>query len=257
MLCHLDVLYYFLFVYSQKDTMPTKIKMTTILPDYNNTGDLALKNQNTLRRLVGILGILLPVILYLFLQLVKNFDPILPSISHYYFTRAGSVFEIIVSLLAIFLLIYKGEKIIDYILSSIAGFSALLMLIFPTGNLWGYNGKAKYDSVAVTCFEQSLFRPKFHYACAALFLLCLACMALFIFTKSSGVRTANKKVRNIIYRICGGCMLAALSIAFAGFLNIIPAAYYDLHNLTFWMEVIAVEAFGIAWIIKGEVILAG
>lgn len=237
--------------------MPTKIKMSTILPNYDNTGDLALKNQNTLRRLVGTLGILLPVILYLFLQLVKNFDPVLPSISHYYFTRAGSLFEIIVSLLAIFLLIYKGEKMIDYVLSSIAGFSALLMLIFPTGNLWGYNGSAKYDSVAVTCFEQSLFRPGFHYTCAALFLLSLACMALFIFTKSSGVKTLNKRKRNLIYRLCGVLMLASLAIAFAGFIKIIPAAFYDQHNLTFWMEVIAVEAFGIAWMIKGEVILAG
>ena len=197
--------------------------------------------------------------MYLFLQLSNNFDLILPSISHYYFTRAASIFEIIVSLLAIFLLIYKGEKLIDYVLSSVAGFSALLMLLFPTSNLKDYNNTTKYDSIAVTFFEQSQFRPKFHYGCAALFLLSLAAMSLFLFTKSSQTpsnRTRKKKIRNKIYRICGGTMLTALCIAFLGFLNIIPSIFYDGNNLTFWMEVISVEAFGIAWMVKGELVLA-
>lgn len=239
--------------------MTTKSKNDSILPDYDNTGDLALKNQNTLRRLVGTLGILLPFLVYLFLQLTGNFDPFLPSISHYYFTRSASIFEIIVSLLAIFLLIYKGEKPIDYILSTIAGLSALLMLIFPTSNLRGYNDGNRYDPVAVTFFEQSEFRPIFHYACAALFLLSLAVMSLFLFTKSSkspSHRTGKKKIRNLIYRICGGTMLAALCVAFLGFLNVIPSSFYDGNNLTFWMEVISVESFGIAWMVKGELVLA-
>lgn len=209
--------------------------------------------------MVGTLGVLLPLLVYLFLQLSNNFDLILPSISHYYFTRAASIFEIIVSLLAIFLLIYKGEKLIDYVLSSVAGFSALLMLLFPTSNLKDYNNTTKYDSIAVTFFEQSQFRPKFHYGCAALFLLSLAAMSLFLFTKSSQTpsnRTRKKKIRNKIYRICGGTMLTALCIAFLGFLNIIPSIFYDGNNLTFWMEVISVEAFGIAWMVKGELVLA-
>jgi hypothetical protein len=239
--------------------MTAEKKRNSILPDYSTTGGLALKNQNTLRRLVGILGILLPLLVYLFLQLTSNFDLILPSISHYYFTRAASIFEIIVSLLAIFLLIYKGEKLVDYILSSVAGISALLMLIFPTSNLRGFNGTSKYDSIAVTFFHTSLFRPKFHYACAALFLLSLALMALFLFTKSSdspSFRTRNKKIRNKIYRICGVAMLAALCVAFLGFVNVIQPNFYDANNLTFWMEVVAVEAFGIAWMVKGELVLA-
>ena len=110
----------------------TNIKpQSSLLPTYEKTGDIALKNQKTLRKLVGVLGILLPLLVYLFLQVTDNFNSALPSISHYYFTRAASIFEIIVSLLAVFLMIYKGEKFIDYILSTIAGLSALLMLIFP------------------------------------------------------------------------------------------------------------------------------
>ncbi len=238
--------------------MKPKPAQKSILPNYRNTGDIALKYQSTLRKLVGSLGILLPLLVYLFLQFTNGFDPILPSISHYYFTRAASLFEIIVSLLAVFLLVYKGEELVDYILSSIAGFSALLMLLFPTGNLRGYNHTIKYDSVAVTFFEQSPFRPKFHYICAALFLLSLAVMALFVFTKSShrpSQRTPNKRNRNKVYRTCGVVMLAAMCVAFLGFLNIIPSTIYDGNNLTFWMETLSVEAFGVAWMVKGELIL--
>ena len=42
-------------------------------------------------------------------------------------------------------------------------------------------------------------------------------------------------------------MLAAFCVAFAGF--------YDANDLTFWMETVSVEAFGIAWIVKGEIVL--
>lgn len=236
--------------------MAAKLANKGILPSYDKTGDIALKNQQTLRRLVGTLGMLLPLLVYLFLQATNNFDPVLPSISHYYFTRSASLFEIIVSLLAVFLLIYKGEKLVDFILSSVAGISALLMLLFPTSNLYNYDHETTYNAVAVTCFQQSAFRPKFHYGCAALFLLCLACMSLFLFTKSSGYKTKHKKIRNKFYIVCGVIMLAALGTAFMGFLNIIPSSYYDAHNITFWMEVISVEAFGISWMVKGEVILA-
>lgn len=239
--------------------MKPKSHSNAILPDYKSTGDIALKDQQTLRKLLGSLGILLPLLLYIFLWVTSNFNLVLPSISHYYFTRAASLFEIIVSLLAVFLLIYKGEELLDYILSSIAGFSALLMLLLPTGNLRGYNHSIKYDPVAVTFFKESLLRPKLHYAFASLFLLSLAVMALFVFTKSSHAprnRTRNKRRRNKIYRLCGTVMLVALVVALLGFLSVIPPGIYDGNNLTFWMETLAIEAFGVAWMVKGEAVLA-
>ncbi len=224
-------------------------------PSFDSEGDLALQRQTTLRKVVGVLGMLLPIFIYLFLQLTDNFNYILPSISHYYFTRSGSFFLIIVSVLAIFLLIYKGESLVDYYLSAIAGISALLMLIFPTDNLHGLSF-GKFDLVAVTYFNCNDFRPKFHYICAAVFLLSLAYMSFFLFTKSNVTPTQRgrkKIIRNRIYRICAIIMFAALFTAFAGFLNIIPSDFYDSHNLTFWMETITVEAFGFSWLVKGEV----
>jgi hypothetical protein len=43
-------------------------------------------------------------------------------------------------------------------------------------------------------------------------------------------------------------------IFFGGFLQWIPEDYYKSHQLTFWMETMAVECFGFSWLVKGETI---
>src|SRR5690349_20893941 len=98
---------------------PTKAEEILNL-DYSEKAkdDIWLFSQETLRKLVGILGILLPVLLYLFLLIDTGFTKPMESISHYYMTRACSVFVIVVSLLAIFLLVYKGKEPIDFYISA-------------------------------------------------------------------------------------------------------------------------------------------
>ncbi|GAB3996529.1 DUF998 domain-containing protein [Spirosoma daeguense] len=223
-------------------------------PNYKTTGDIVLKRQDTLRQLVGILGITLPICLYLFLQIDSGFSSVLPSISHYYYTRACGIFIISVSALAIFLLIYKGEDTVDFYASVIAGFSALCVLLFPTDDLASLSG-GKYVTVNVTDLKDSDFRKGFHYLSAAIFLLSLTYMALFLFTRSAlppSKRPKAKIIRNRIYRVCAATMLGALIVIFLGYLGFIPEDYYNTYCLTFWMEVLAVEAFGFAWMVKGK-----
>ncbi len=223
-------------------------------PNYHITGDIFLKNQDTLRKLVGVSGISLPVFLYIFLLADSGFTSVLPSISHYYFTRVSSIFIIIISLLAVFLLVYKGEDRRDYLISSLAGIFALMLLLFPTDNLTQQlNGR--FDEVNVTLLNENNFRPKFHYFSAAIFLLSLDYMSFFLFTKSNlppSKRTKAKVRRNRIYRVCSLFMTLAIVIMMLGFVRVIPASFYDDHQLTFWMEVVAVEAFGFSWMVKGE-----
>src|SRR5215216_7831101 len=88
--------------------------------DYNNE-NILLTNQCTLRRVIGILGISLPLLLFAFVAVDAHYYKPLFSISHYYMTRANPVFVIEVSLMGIFLLIYKGRGSADFYLSSIAG----------------------------------------------------------------------------------------------------------------------------------------
>src|SRR6478735_2916006 len=100
--------------------------------DNSDPNEILVTQQITLRKLIGFLGILLPILLYVFLLIDIHYAKPLESISHYYFTRVSGIFVITVSLLAIFLIIYKGKERVDFIFSTLAGISALLLLLFPT-----------------------------------------------------------------------------------------------------------------------------
>jgi len=47
-------------------------------------------------------------------------------------------------------------------------------------------------------------------------------------------------------------MVLAILVLFAGSLKIIPSEYFKNYPLTFWMETLAIESFGFAWLVKGE-----
>lgn len=219
---------------------------------------IGLTNQDTLRKLVGILGMLLPLLIWLYIWIDSSYGKPLESISHYYFTRAASIFCIIVSLLAIFLMVYKGKERIDFILSCTAGIFAFCVLLFPTNNITVCCDAEKYYSV--TSIAENSARVNFHYISAAIFLLSLAALSFFVFTRSDKPvieRTNRKKMRNRIYRICAIVMLAAILFIFiVGYKGIgMPEEVYTANHLTFWMETVAIEAFGISWLVKGKAVL--
>jgi hypothetical protein len=236
-------------------------QIETLNIEFNNKNELWLTNGYTLRKLIGVLGMALPILLWLFLKVESNTGAPLASISHYYYTRAGSVFTIIVSLMAVFLIVYKGREPVDFYLSATAGIFAICLLIFPTSNLTEQccDSSMKYAITFIPTTALSGFRAIFHYLSAGIFLLCLAYMSLFLFTKSAMPvqrRGKNKKWRNRIYIACGIIMTAALLVIFVGgFLDVIPTGIYNKNKLTFWMETVAVEAFGFSWLVKGEAIL--
>lgn len=225
--------------------------------EYKTEDDIWLQKSKSLRKLIGILGMALPLILIVITFLFFDLDRPIESISHYYYTRAGSIFTVILSVIAIFLIVYSGNKPIDFYISTSAGIFALFVVFFPTGNLSdGCCDTLK--AYSVTFIEGSAsagFREIFHLVSAALFLLLLAYMSFFLFTKSdkpTGRRGSKKRIRNRIYRVCAGLIVLSLVIILLGFTGVIDKEFYDGNQLTFWMETVAVESFGLAWLIKGE-----
>lgn len=220
--------------------------------------ELLIKNSYTLRKLIGVLGILLPILLPLLLLFTDGFKEVLPSISHYYYTKSGPLFIAIMSLLAIFFIIYK-EKCTDFIISSITGMAALIVVLLPTDSLLQGCLNISENHI-VTILEKNPTREAFHYISAAIFLLSLAYMSLFRFTKTSeGYEKAEKQIkfRHKLYRTLGVIMLLSILIIFLGsdyFNKIVPNSFHDFHkthHLTFWFETVAVECFGISWLVKG------
>ncbi len=222
--------------------------------DFSKPEEIALTQQNTLRKVVGLLGVGLPVFLYVFLLIDTGYGRPLESISHYYYTRVCGIFVITVSLLAIFLIIYKGRRPADFILSTVAGVFALLLVLFPTSNI---DLLSESYPVSVTTLNESKFRVSLHYFSAAIFLMSLAGMSIFVFTKPDYPEehpTKQKRVRNVIFVICGFVIVAALLIAFLeGYLEVISLPFLG-ESVTFWMETIAVESFGLSWLVKAQVL---
>jgi succinate dehydrogenase hydrophobic anchor subunit len=233
----------------EQSDLKTSVKKTK-----TEDNSIWLTNSLTLRKIIGILGMSMPLLLYGFLFLDNGLKTPLESISHYYYTGVCGIFVIILSLLAVFLIVYKGKNKIDFYVSLFSGILALLVVLFPTNNLTQICGDPT-KKYAVTLLPESDFRMYFHYAAAGLFFLCLSYMTLFLFTKSSKTpfeRGIKKKIRNRIYRTCGVLMLLAILILLTTSLKIIPPDYFKNYPLTFWMETLAIESFGFAWLIKGE-----
>lgn len=221
--------------------------------DYDTDDGIWIKSGKSLRMLIGVLGVSLPILLLLITIIFFGLDGPLESISHYYFTRASPVFTTTLSLIAIFLIVYSGKQPIDFYVSLLAGITALIVVFFPTGNLVEICCDP-IKSYGVTHFPENVFRETLHLISAAIFIASLAFMAYFLFTKSNkavGQRGSAKVIRNRIYRICAILIVVALLVMLLGFSGIIPDSFYGENKLTFWMETLAIESFGFSWLVKG------
>jgi hypothetical protein len=198
----------------------------------------------TLRKLIGILGIALPFILFFGALLIFQ-TGIQSSISSYYHTGMRDLFVGTICVIGFFLLIYKGYESADNIAGDIGCLAAIGLALFPTAP----------DGV-VTGTQQTI--GYLHLGFAALFFMVLIYFALFLFTKTDPEKTPTPKKlqRNRVYRICGYTMAGCILLIVVYFM--LPAgtaASVAPLNPVYWLEAIAIIFFGISWITKGEAIL--
>jgi hypothetical protein len=208
---------------------------------------------------IGILGILLPILLWLGMIIVGEPKP-LSSISHYYFTRVAVFYIGILFALGLFLILYRDSRQIDFWISAIAGLLAITSLFFPTSNLKTIGCVISGEEYcthphAITILAVNKARVTIHYITSASFLLLLAFLSGIYFTRTDKplVKGNKKEKRNRIYRICALIMIVALLSAFLGdYLGLIPKNIYETYRLTFVFETIAVWAFGFSWLTKAQ-----
>jgi len=209
----------------------------------SNEEKKAIISYMTLRKLVGFLGFLFPIILFFGAKWIGGYS-IQKSISAYYHTNMGDVFVGILFVVGIFLFAYKGHGLFDNILGFFSCIFALGTAICPTapeGNVLKL-----YQTIGT-----------WHFICATLFFLTLIIFSMFLFTKTHKNRppTQRKKTRNKIYRFCGIMMLLCIiMIGLYHVLNLDETALANI-NPVFWLEALALWFFGISWFTKGEAIL--
>lgn len=187
----------------------------------------------TLRRIVGFLGIALPVVLAVWGFAACGDHRLQSSISDYYYCRTRDALVGILFTIGWFLFAYPGYERKDNLAGNVAGVCALGVALFPD--------------------QGPGLEPALHFTSATLLFLTLSYFSLALFTKTGGSPTPEKVKRNRVYRVCGVVML--LCIATLAAYHVFPQrpGVVALRPV-FWLESLALWAFGVSWGVKGETV---
>ena len=202
----------------------------------------------TLRKLIGILGILLPFACLLGGSLFQNV-PIRDSISAYYHSNMRDVLVGLLVGVSLFLMTYKGYEWRDMLVAIVSGIAGLGIAIFPCAS-------RVEPSSAVGVFQ---FTPPIagylHYGSSVLFFILLGINSYFLFTLGDKENwTRRKSIRNGIYRACGLVIFASLLTL--AILTMILGGELVATLWTLIFETVMLLAFGISWLVKGESLFA-
>ena len=203
------------------------------MPNYRDREE-PLVSYRTLRRVVGVLGVALPIVVAVWGFALCGCVRFQPSISDYYALRTRDAFVGILFTIAWFLFTYRGYALIDDVAGNFACVFALAVALFP-------NTGASVERTV-------------HFAAALALFLVLAFFSLFLFTRSEGAPTNRKRMRNTVYRACGIAILLCIAGIGLSYTVLSPAVFDALHPV-FWLETLALWAFGLSWFVKGETIL--
>ncbi len=201
----------------------------------DETEERLIVSHLTLRRVVGILGVALPVILALWGFALCECIELQNSISDYYGLRTRDALVGILFGIGWFLFAYRGYDLGDSIAGYLACLFALGVALFPnsSGDEW---------------------QRVVHFTSAVMLFLVLSYFALFLFTKSNEPReswTDQKTLRNRIYMACGAVMLACIVLIGLYFGLLKDTAVSDIKPV-FWLESLVLWTFGISWFVKGQ-----
>lgn len=208
----------------------------------------------SLRRAVGVAGLLMPILVRLG---AWHFEGItdLSTISAHYYTGMREVFVGTLVLAGALLACYRSPSHWDTILATVAGGAAIGIALFPMDPTFGSQithqipalegGRCVHDG---TCYIPHGILG-YHGTFVGIFFALAFVLIVFRFPAfPSRPMTAEKRSRNRVYRICGSIML--LSGCFMWLFS-----RFKYADGMFWSESAAVMSFGVAWLVKGQLVL--
>lgn len=209
----------------------------------NRDMDLYARSFLAVRAAIGVIGIGLPLLLMagdgLFL---KGGEVPRGSLSAYYHTGMRDVFVGCLCAVALFLVTYMiVHRGWDNRFSTVAGLAAFGVALFPTA------GQSPLTPLQDALGEATVSR--IHFGCAAVFILSLAIISFrFGQREKTGDNCAKQPRLGLkwLHRACAGVILAAVVYMLANALH-----RFDAHAV-FWGETSAAWAFGVSWLVKGE-----
>lgn len=206
-----------------------------------------------LRRIIGYSFMLVVPLCIGFAATGIKFPGYMNSLSGTYWTCSREIFVLLLGMSGIFLCLYKGYDIWDRIINILTGLSLLALIIFPTFNpvIDASNPRVDYN---IFPFLDQNISFIIHSVAAAVATVCFIINLLFLFTQHGGEITNKKKIRNIIYKVCGYTVLGIFTIS-----NIFFALDKTGHIPTDFpvciitiCQSLELLAVGFAWTVKGE-----
>jgi hypothetical protein len=192
----------------------------------------------SLRKSIGWIGILMPWVVRAVAKILGG-TPFLMSISAYYYTVGRDLFVGSLFAAGLFLAFYRGSlnSMQDRILAVVWGIAAAFIGLIPMNPC---------GDPQLACGDPH--HQTYHFIPVAVFFAINIYMTLFRFTKPSQLPvTPEKEQRNKVYIACGAVMLV----------SVLAIAYLDqVRSSIFVPEAIAIATFGVAWLVKGQMILA-
>lgn len=223
-----------------------------MLPRSTSTNPVVL-SYYTMRRMVGLIAIVLPFGLAAGSILAGLIGPghhlphplLQRTISDYYYSSMRDYYVGSLCAIAGFLACSRGYDLHDEIAGYVAGASALGVALCPS-----FNPRGSYYT------EQDLAFGFVHTGFAGLMFLVLAYICIFRFRKSAPGKpvTPRKRKRNRLYATSGFVMVCCM-IALVGLTVRSLVEGRHPSPFLFWFESLALCAFGVAWLTKGEGIL--
>lgn len=199
-----------------------------------------------LRKSIGYLGVTMPIVLVLGNYFTTGSTDLMSSLSSYYHSGGRNFFIAVLAAIAVFAFAYRGYDTKDNIAGDIAAVSALVVAFFPAGL---ENPDAEANPII----------GMIHIGAALIFFLTLAYFSLVLFPKTDPNKpmSPQKKKRNKVYRLSGYVILGSL-VLIGLYEFYLYERYISLQDYKpiFWLESIAIVAFGLSWLTKGEAILA-
>ena len=218
--------------------------------------ELAL-SQLSLRKGLGMLGLALPAVFLIGSPGI----PLQRSLSaYYYIPHLHDLLVGVLCAIGAFLVFYRGYRTVPKAFKRLPAWLSRHMTDTKLTTLAGLGALA--TALLPTCETMAQCSNKFvgylHVAGAVTFLATLAVLSIWAFTESDTDPKdwdATKRWSNRIYITCGWVILGALAAAgLVLWLGI--TAFGPFTQPIFWLESVAIWAFGISWLVKGEAIQA-
>ena len=215
-------------------------------------------SYNAVRIAVGVTALTLPIMLLLISSYTNT--PFFPTMSDCYHGPARDYFVGALCAIAVFMASYKGYDrkpdesvwLTDRKISMAIAICAVLVAFVPTVSEAGGVNDTFLAQLFVRAFGANA--TYVHYAAAVLLLGFFAVMCLVNFRRSSTApedMDRAKRFKNRLFLVCGVIVVVGMTVGFAAN-YLLDETFVARLRLIFWVEVVAVWAFSIAWLVKGE-----